>query len=170
MKAKVIFLSLLTLVLLSSAVLGAPYMNISLLSPANDVGTTDRTPDFSFRPVSDDPNATSLICNLTIGSTTQPVDMTVVNNTIKTKTALRLADGVYYWNVTCEASTNASFTNTSLTRNITVGFASYTSGDIATVIIDSYVGLLAFIFSVVALIGIAIVWNMVKGRKKLLNV
>jgi len=140
--------------------MASAYMTVTPSSPANGASTIDRTPNMVFTPTTN--NATAMTCNLTIGSTTQPLNFAVTNNTATTKIALSLPDGLYYWNVTCIAG---SETNTSATRNLTVAFATYQADDVPKVTVDNIVGVLATIFSFATVIALVLLFNWIRGRK-----
>ena len=86
----------------------------------------------------------------------------MTNNTATTITSLTIPDGTHAWNVNCSAGT---LTNTSVSHNLVVDFNTYTSGDVAEVGVDLIVGLLAVLFSFITLIGLAVVYALVKGKK-----
>ena len=159
-KNKTLWLCLLLTLFVVGAV-SADSMDVTLSSPASG-GTRARTIDVTFTAVTD--NATAMTCELNIGTTTQPEDFSVTNNTAKTLTSLTIPDGNHTWNVNCTAG---HATNTSSSRWVYVDFATYDEADIGETGIDIIVGVLSAIFSLVTLIGLAILYRYYKGKKKL---
>lgn len=127
--------------------------------PANATFTNDRTIDCRF--TSTTTASLNQTCNLTIGTTTQPTNTNVTSGSATTLIGLTIPDGDYNWSVKCVPGNNATGGNTSETRLITIGF-NYAATDIPKVVIDSVVGILALLFSLVALIGIVLMYRWIK--------
>ena len=156
------------LAILSVGLVAGNNLHVVLSTPTNNTGTRDRTPSFVFTPENSD--NTSMNCSVDVGGVYTVSDVLVNNNTATTITSTTsLPDADYLWNVTCFATGNATLTNTSETRLLTVEFASYGSGDVAEVSIDMIVGLGSALFSFIAIIGLVVLWNLVKGKKKKIN-
>ena len=156
------------LAILSVGLVAGNNLHVVLSTPTNNTGTRDRTPSFVFTPENSD--NTSMNCSVDVGGVYTVSDVLVNNNTATTITSTTsLPDADYLWNVTCFATGNATLTNTSETRLLTVEFASYGSGDVAGVSIDMIVGLGSVLFSFIAIIGLVVLWNLVKGKKRKIN-
>jgi hypothetical protein len=158
MKGKKTYL-LMAITLLLMVGLVSSYVNIALTTPANSTGIRERRPDFVFTPTT---NESSAVCELNVGTTTQPENFAVTVNASNTIQSLTIPDGTYEWTVNCSAGT---LTNASDHFDLTVDFNTYTGADAGKVSVDLIVGLGAALFTFIVLIGLAILFSIVKGKK-----
>jgi len=150
---------LIAISLLLMAGLVSSYVNIALTTPTNSSGIRERRPNFVFTPTT---NETTAVCELNVGTTTQPENFAVTVNASNTIQSLTIPDGTYEWTVNCSAGT---LTNASSHFDLTVDFNTYVGADVGEVSVDLIVGLGSVLFSFIVLIGLAILFSIVKGRK-----